>query len=440
MHIGVIGAGYVGLTTGICLAESGNTVAFHDRDTDRLAQLRRGELPIYEPGLGELLENNLRAGRLAFHDALSPLVEHCEILFIAVGTPPMSDGRPDVRAVEEIAMSIVRTMPAPRVIVLKSTVPVGTNARLAPLLTPHATTSFDLVSNPEFLKEGTAVDDFLKPDRVVIGTNSPHAANLMQELYAPFLRTGKPILVLSPTSSEMTKYAANAMLSTKISFINEIANLCERLGADITEVRTGICTDSRIGFQFLHPGLGFGGSCFPKDIQALVRLCDDVGYRGALLSAVREVNEDQKCTLQRKLRQHFRDGWAGLTVAVWGLSYKPRTDDIRESPALGLIADLLADGASVAVHDPQAMENARRVFGDRIRYGQNMIEPLAGADALCIVTEWNEYRTPDFQLMHQTMRQAVVFDGRNLYDPARMAERGFYYHGVGRNLLPKCCG
>lgn len=432
MNIAVVGSGYVGLTAGICFAESGNEVICVDIDREKVDRLNLGELPIYEPGLQELLTGNLSSGRLRFSCDLPEAVRESLIIFIAVGTPSREDGLPDVSMVENVARSIIGAMDDYRILVIKSTVPVGTTVRLAEQLSRLTDTPFDLASNPEFLKEGYAIDDFSRPDRVIIGTTSPKAAQMLEELYAPFVRNGKPIIVMDPTSSEMAKYAANALLSTKISFINELANLCEKLGADIDDVRRGICSDSRIGYQFLYPGLGFGGSCFPKDIEALVRICDQVGYPGWLLKSVKEVNDYQKHTLQRKVRAHFGDDLTGMKFAVWGLSFKPRTDDVRESAAMDLIADLLAGGAKVSVHDPQALENAKKVLDDQVIYCHQMYDAVDGADGLCVVTEWNEYRNPSYDKMLAALRRPVIFDGRNVYDPVKMRARGFVYFGIGK--------
>jgi UDPglucose 6-dehydrogenase len=432
MKIAVVGTGYVGLTAGVCLAESGNDVIGVDTDREKVDHLNQARLPIYEPGLGELLENNLQSGRLRFTTDLDEAVQHARLLFIAVGTPPGPDGLPDIGEVEKVARGIVATMPEYRIIVIKSTIPVGTALRLQKELAAGTDKPFDVASNPEFLKEGYAVEDFLRPDRVIIGTDNPAVAAVLEDLYAPFVRNGNPILLMDPTSAEMTKYAANAMLSTKISFINEIANLCDRLGADIGAVRRGICSDGRIGHQFLYPGLGFGGSCFPKDVLALRRMAQAVQYPAHLLQAVLDVNDWQKCSLQRRIRDCYGPDLKGRTFGIWGLSFKPRTDDIRESPALGLIADLLAANARVKVHDPRAMENVRKVYADRIEYCADMYEALKSADGLCLVTEWNEFRTPDFETMRQWMKVPAIFDGRNLYDPERMRQRGFTYFGIGR--------
>ncbi|MFA5865660.1 MAG: UDP-glucose/GDP-mannose dehydrogenase family protein [Phycisphaerae bacterium] len=432
MKIAVIGTGYVGLTAGTCLAESGNDVIGIDIDRVKVDMLSRGQVPIYEPGLGELVENNVRSGRLRFSTDMEEGIRDSLIIFIAIGTPTTSDGLPDISQVEKIARQIVTQVTDYRIIVIKSTVPVGTTVRLQKELAELTDKPFDLAVNPEFLKEGYAVEDFLRPDRVILGTQNPQTASILEELYAPFVRNGKPILVMDPTSAEMTKYAANAMLSTKISFINEMANLCQRLGGDIDAVRRGICTDSRIGFQFLYPGLGFGGSCFPKDLLAMVRLAEKTDYPAWLLKAVLEVNEFQKTSLQRKIKTYFSNNLRGKTFGIWGLSFKPRTDDIRESAALGLIADLLAAGAKVKVHDPKAMDNMRKIFPDAVEYCNDMYDALADADGLCLVTEWNEFRNPSFEKILQLMKTPVIFDGRNVYDAEKMRHRGFIYFGIGR--------
>ncbi len=432
MKLAVVGTGYVGLTAGICFAESGNDVICVDVDREKVAMLNDCRMPIYEPGLNEMLTANVRASRLAFTCDLESTIQESPIIFVAVGTPPIENGQPDTTALESVIGTIVRTMPDERIIVIKSTVPIGMTVRLIRELKKIAEKPFDIVSNPEFLKEGCAVDDFLRPDRVIIGTTNPRTVPVLQELYAPFVRNNKPIIVMDPTSAEMTKYAANAMLSTKISFINEIACLCDLLGGDINDVRRGICSDRRIGGDFLYPGIGFGGSCFPKDIQALIHIAETVGYPASLLKAVMNVNDTQKQTLQRKIRAHYGESLSGMKFAVWGLSFKPRTDDIRESPALVLVNDLLAAGAEVAVHDPQAMDNAKKVLGTRVNYCQHMYDALEQADGLCLATEWNQYRTPNFQRIVSAMRQPVVFDGRNIYEPHRMTQLGIAYYGIGR--------
>ncbi len=437
MKISVVGTGYVGLTAGVCLAESGNEVIGVDVDEAKVESLSRGELPIYEPELRELLESNVSVGRLRFTCDINEAIHESLVIFVAVGTPPDENGLPDTREVESVCRKIVTSMPAYRLIVIKSTVPIGTTRRLRSELSKLTDAHFDIVNNPEFLKEGCAVEDFLRPDRVIIGSDNPESTSVMEEMYKPFVRSGKPIVVMDPTSSEMTKYASNAMLSTKISFINEISNLCERVGADINSVRRGICSDSRIGYQFLYPGLGFGGSCFPKDMQALVKLAEQVNYPGWLINAVLQVNEFQRESLQRKAEGVFGKDLSGRKFAIWGLSFKPRTDDIRESPAIGLIGYLLAAGSQVIVHDPKAMENVKKIFGDKISYSKDIYKAIDGVDGLFVVTEWNEFRNPDYRLMMERMKKPVIFDGRNVYDADKMAERGFGYFGIGRGTTNK---
>jgi len=422
----------VGLTAGTCFAESGNQVICVDKDAEKVQRLRAGQPTIFEPGLQELIVANLHAGRLRFTTDLQEAVGASRVIFVAVDTPVDDDGEADVSSVEQVIRDIARLMDAYRIVVIKSTVPVGTTRRLAKLMGQYTRHDFDLLNNPEFLKEGYALEDFSRPDRVIIGSDSPEAASVLEQLYAPFVRNGKPVIVMDPLSSEMTKYAANAMLSTKISFINEMANLCERLGADIDGVRRGICSDSRIGYQFLYPGLGFGGSCFPKDLQVMIRMARQAGYDGELLKAVKHVNDYQRQSLQRKIERHYGGSPAGKTFAVWGLSFKPRTDDVRESAAVPLIEQLLRWGATVKVHDPRAMENIGKIFGRRISYYDDCYEPLRDADALCVVTEWNEFRNPDFAKIKSLMRQPVIFDGRNLYAPERMRDLGFVYYSIGR--------
>jgi UDPglucose 6-dehydrogenase len=432
MKLTVIGSGYVGLTAGICFAESGNNVICVDVDEEKINSLNRGILPIYELGLQELLVKNLDNSNLFFTIDLADAVQNSQIIFIAVGTPPGPDGYPDLTQVDTAAYDIIRYIPDYRIIVIKSTVPIGTNSRLSNELARLTEIPFDLVSNPEFLKEGCAIEDFFRPDRIIIGTTSPNAAAVLQELYDPFVRNGKPIIVMDPTSAEMTKYAANAMLGTKISFINEIANLCDLLGADINNVRRGICSDIRIGYHFLYPGLGFGGSCFPKDVQALIRIGETHGYPGWLLRAVKQVNDHQKFTLQRKIISLFGEDLTGLHFALWGAAFKPGTDDIRESPAIGLISDILSRSGHLHVHDPQALENLKKIFGNQIQYYQEMYQMLENVDALCILTEWAVYRNPDIEKMLQLMRRPIIFDGRNLYECAKMTGKGFTYFGIGR--------
>jgi UDPglucose 6-dehydrogenase len=443
VKIAVIGTGYVGLVTATCLAESGNDVVGIDKDRRKIDVLEVDQIPIYEPGLLELVRRNRREGRLTFTTDLVRGTADAQMVFIAVGTPPGNDGAADLSNLWAVADALARAARSDqwaaagkKVIVIKSTVPVGTNRALAERLgtngPPAGGASFDVASNPEFLKEGAAVDDFMKPDRVVVGVRRPEVAELLRELYAPFLRTERPFLVMTPESAEMTKYVANAMLATKISFINEMANLCERLAADVNDVRRGIGHDERIGFQFLFPGAGFGGSCFPKDIQALIAMARRLGTPAQLLEAVREVNEAQKQVLGEKVRGHYGPELRHKTLAVWGLAFKPRTDDVREAPALALLDTLLAEGARVRVHDPEAMENVRAVYGARLSYCARPYEALEGADGLAIVTEWPEFRRPDFALMRRLLREPVIFDGRNLYEPTTVRSLGFTYYGIGR--------
>ena len=432
MKIAVIGSGYVGLVVGACLAETGNDATCADVDQRKIDGLKKNVLPIYEPGLDMLVERNQQQGRLRFTTDVAAAVADAEVVFIAVGTPPDEDGSADLRHVLAVADIIGEHMRRETVVVTKSTVPVGTAQKVAATVARKARHPFHMCSNPEFLKEGAALDDFMKPDRVVRGVDSDHARSVMAELYAPFVRTGKPIIFMDIPSAEMTKYAANAMLATRISFMNEIANLCEKVGANVDLVRKGIGSDSRIGPSFLFPGPGYGGSCFPKDVKALVRTAGDAGSRLGVLEAVEEANERQKHRLFEKLHCALGDALAGAHVAVWGLAFKPQTDDMREAPALTLIDDVLRAGATVTAHDPAALEEARRRVGDRIRYAETNYDALVGADALVVVTDWNEYRHPDFNRMRATLRRAVVVDGRNLYDPAKMATLGFSYFSFGR--------
>ncbi len=430
MRIAIIGTGYVGLVAGTCFAETGNDVVCVDKDTTKIDGLKDGVIPIYEPGLEELVKRNVAEGRLTFTTDLDEAVKQALICFIAVGTPPGDDGSSDLTAVLAVAQSIGRAMNGFKVIVDKSTVPVGTARRVADALRRETEHPFDVVSNPEFLKEGAAIDDFLKPDRVVIGCDDPRTADIMRELYAPFVRTGKPILVMDVESAELTKYAANAMLATRISFMNEMATLCERLGADVNAVRKGIGLDSRIGMSFLFPGIGYGGSCFPKDVKALVKTAGDGGYELRILQSVERVNEEQKKWLLRKVDGHFGDV-AGKVFGLWGLSFKPRTDDMREAPAIVVVNGLLERGATVRVSDPVAMTEARRHFEDRVTYCENHYDALDGADALIVCTEWNQFRNPDFDRIRSLLRAPNVFDGRNIYSSAHLADRGFTYFGVG---------
>jgi UDPglucose 6-dehydrogenase len=439
MKVAVIGTGYVGLVTGTCLAESGNEVTCVDNNPAKIELLNGGGMPIYEPGLTELVTKNCRDGRLVFTTDLTAAVRAARLVFIAVGTPQSHEGDADLSAVWAVAKAIavaLKDLPsgpaASRVVVTKSTVPVGTNARVAEILAENGCPHIDICSNPEFLKEGAAIDDFMKPDRVVVGVRKPEVGEVMRELYAPFLRTERPFLVMSPESSEMTKYVANAMLATKISFINEMANLCDRLDADINDVRRGIGHDQRIGFQFLFPGPGYGGSCFPKDIRAIIGMGRKVHLPLQMMQSVDEVNEAQKQVLFSKIAAHFGGNLTGKTFALWGLAFKPRTDDIREAPALVLIDALLKAGATVRAHDPEAMKNVKEIYGDKVVFCDKPYGALEGADGLVIVTEWAEFRTPDFDLMRKLLTAPLVFDGRNIYDEKAMAGYGFTYYAIGR--------
>ncbi len=431
MKLGVVGTGYVGLVVGACFAESGNDVMCVDKDVAKIRALQRGRVPIYEPGLEELVRRNRAEGRLVFTTALERAVRASEVIFIAVGTPMGEDGSADVQHVLDVARDIARAMNGYKVIVNKSTVPVGTAVRVREVIRLQTTHPFSVVSNPEFLKQGAAIEDFMKPDRVVIGAEDPRSAGLMKELYAPFTRTGAPIMVMDCTSAELSKYAANAMLATRVSFMNEIANVCEAVGADVDQVRMAMAADRRIGPSFLFPGVGYGGSCFPKDVKALVKFSEEHAYDFRILRAVEAVNDAQKTRLVGRIEAHF-GSLKGRQIAVWGLSFKPKTDDMREAPAITIINALLAKGARVHAFDPEAEKTARRVFGSRIAYAATAYEALTGADALVIVTEWNEFRRPDFARMKRLMRTPVVFDGRNVYSPASMRALGFTYFSIGR--------
>jgi len=428
----VIGSGYVGLVAGTCFAESGNDVICADIDADKVARLQRGDIPIYEPGLQELVKRNVTEGRLSFTTDLRDAVRRSLVCFIAVGTPPGEDGGADLAAVIRVAAEIGEAMDGYRVIVDKSTVPVGTAERVRQVIASRTSHPFDVVSNPEFLKEGAAIEDFMKPDRVVIGADTPRAVELMKELYSPFVRTEQPIVVMSAASAEMTKYCANAMLAARISLMNEFANLCEKVGADVDDVRRGIGFDRRIGHHFLFPGVGYGGSCFPKDVKAVIKTAEQYDLDFRMLRAAEEVNERQKRTLVEKVMQHFGEYLRGMRFAVWGLAFKPRTDDMREAPALTVIEGLLRAGAEVHAHDPEALTEAHRLFGDRVRYHRVNYDALQDADALLVLTEWNEFRRPDFARMRELMKRPVIFDGRNIYDTKQMQELGFTYYSVGR--------
>jgi UDPglucose 6-dehydrogenase len=431
MNITVVGSGYVGLVVGGCLAETGNAVVCADVDQAKIDGLRNNVLPIYEPGLDDYVERNQKQGRLSFTTNIGEAIASADVVFIAVGTPPDEDGSADLRHVLSVAEEIGRHMTRELVVVTKSTVPVGTAAKVSAAVNRHAQLPFHMCSNPEFLKEGAAIDDFMKPDRVVIGVESDHARSVMAELYAPFVRTGKPILFMDLPSAEMTKYAANAMLATRISFMNEIANLCEVVGADVDQVRKGIGSDTRIGPAFLFPGPGYGGSCFPKDVKALVRTARACDVPLRVLDAVEHANDEQKHVLFKKV-QACLGSVKGKRVALWGLAFKPNTDDMREAPALILIEELLGAGAEVVAHDPVAMHETERRIGRTITYAESSYAALADADALIVVTDWNEYRHPDFERIKSTLRTAIVVDGRNLYDAQKMRALGFTYASIGR--------
>jgi len=432
MKIAVIGTGYVGLVAGTCFAETGNGVICVDVNPAKVESLRKGVLPIYEPGLEEMVLRNVQAGRLSFTTDTADAVRQSQVIFIAVGTPQDEDGSADLTYVLAAARDIGRAMNGPRIVVDKSTVPVGTAEKVAAAIREVTEHAVVVVSNPEFLKEGNAIDDFLKPDRVVIGTDDEEARKVMTDLYGPFVRTGKPILCMDTRSAEMTKYAANALLATKISFINEIANLCERLGADVSKVREGIGSDARIGPHFLFAGIGYGGSCFPKDVSALGRSARDAGYEFRILDAVQAANEHQKGVILEKVESVFGSDLAGKTFAVWGLSFKPKTDDMREAPSLTVIRGLLQRGAKVVAHDPEAMKEARRMLGDSVRLVDSNYEACTGADALLVLTEWSTYQRPDFDTLARLLKSPVIIDGRNIYSPERMKALGFTYHSIGR--------
>jgi UDPglucose 6-dehydrogenase len=432
MQIAVVGAGYVGLVTGTCLADSGNTVTCVDINAERISMLERGDIPIYEPGLEEMVVRNSKAGRLNFSTDLSSSVRNSQIVFLAVGTPPAKDGSADLSSLWKVVDSVAPYLEPEAVVVTKSTVPVGTCAGIEARLKELTGRDCQVASNPEFLKEGAAIEDFQRPDRVVVGVRSDVVADILRGLYMPFLRTENPFIVMSPESSEMTKYVANSLLATKISFMNEVANLCERMDADIDDVRRGIGHDKRIGFSFMFPGVGYGGSCFPKDVQALAAMARDKGVAPRILTAVHETNLNQKRVLGEKIALHF-GSLEGRRIAVWGLAFKPRTDDVRDAPSIDLIDRLLDAGAHVAVYDPEAMDNVRAIYGERLTYTTSAMDALDGADCLAIVTEWGDFRHPDFDEMIRRMRSPTIFDGRNLYVPAEIRSRGFVYHSIGRS-------
>ncbi len=432
MKIAVVGTGYVGLVTGTCFAETGNDVVCVDIDVQKVNKLNNGEITIYEPGLNKLFLRNLKEERLSFTTDLAAGTREAAIIFLALPTPPGADGSADLRFVLDVAGKLGTLMEDYKVIIDKSTVPVGTAEKVRDAIASNFKGEFDVVSNPEFLREGVAVDDFMKPDRVVIGTSSERARKIMEELYNPFVRQGNPIIFMNERSAELTKYAANSFLATKITFMNEIAQLCERLGADVDMVRRGIGSDERIGKRFLFPGIGYGGSCFPKDVQALVQSSNDVSYEFKILNAVMEINEKQKMHLIPKIKKYFGGNLKGKHFALWGLAFKPNTDDIREAPALYIIEALRKEGCSISVYDPEAMNNVRAQIGNTVKYGENQYDVLENADALIIATEWNEFRTPNFLKMVTSMKNKVIFDGRNLFDITAIGELGFYYESIGR--------
>jgi len=432
MNISIVGTGYVGLVQGACFADTGNDVICMDIDAKKIAGLKKGVMPIYEPGLAEVIQRNAKDGRITFTTDLKTAVQKSEILFMCLPTPQSEDGSADLSRVLGVAEQLAKLVNAPKIVVSKSTVPVGTVDRISKIMKTHAKHPVDVVSNPEFLKEGTALQDSLRPDRVIVGTASKKAAAIMRELYDPFVRTGNPIIVMDVRSAELTKYAANAFLATKITFMNDLANLCDRVGADVEWIRKGIASDPRIGKQFLFPGVGYGGSCFPKDVNALVKTAEDQGHPLRILKSVDAVNTDQKSVLVQKILRHFDGKIAGKTFAVWGLAFKPQTDDMRDAPSLVIIKKLLELGAKIKAHDPVAIEVAEGILGKRVKFCAKPFEAVKGADALIIVTEWNEFRSADIGKVKQLLKKPVVFDGRNIYDPEEMRQFGFAYYGIGR--------
>jgi UDPglucose 6-dehydrogenase len=433
--ITVVGTGYVGLVTGTCFAETGNQVICVDIDTKKVERMRQGEIPIYEPHLDVLFERNIKAGRLSFTTNLEEGIKDAEIIFLALPTPPGEDGSADLSYILGVASQLGKIIEDYKVVVDKSTVPVGTAEKVRAAIAANAQVDFDVVSNPEFLREGFAVDDFMKPDRVVIGSSSAKAVKVMEQLYKPFVRQGNPIIFMDEKSAELTKYAANSFLATKITFMNEIANFCELVGADVDKVRIGIGSDDRIGKRFLFPGIGYGGSCFPKDVQALVTSGNENSFSFEILKAVMEVNESQKTILIPKIRNFFRGNLSGKKIAIWGLAFKPDTDDIREAPALYIIEELLKDGAEVVAYDPEAMDNVKEILGDKIAFVENEYDAINQADALIICTEWGVFRNPDFDKISSMLKDKVIFDGRNLFDLNEMTEKGFFYSSIGRSVI-----
>ena len=432
MKIAVIGTGYVGLVTGTCFAETGNMVTCVDIDESKVNKLSSGQITIYEPGLEKIFLRNIKESRLKFTTQLEEAIEDVEIIFLALPTPPGADGSADLKYVLDVADNLGKILKGYKVIVNKSTVPVGTAEKVSVAISANYKGNYDVVSNPEFLREGVAVDDFMKPDRVVVGTRSERAKKLISDLYAPFVRQGNPVIFMDERSSELTKYAANSFLATKISFMNEIAQLCERMGADVDMVRRGIGSDDRIGKRFLFPGIGYGGSCFPKDVQALIMSSDEVNYEFEILKAVEKVNAYQKLHLVEKIKAHYNNDLQGKHFALWGLAFKPNTDDIREAPALAIIDALTQAGATVTAYDPEAMPNVKRQIGDKIKYAENQYQALEGAESLIIATEWSEFRTPDFEKIKKNLKFNIIFDGRNLFDIIKMKEIGFKYDSIGR--------
>ncbi|MEH0157925.1 UDP-glucose/GDP-mannose dehydrogenase family protein [Limibacter armeniacum] len=436
MKIAVVGTGYVGLVSGTCFAETGNHVICVDNNEEKVDKLTNGRLTIYEPGLELLFHRNTKEGRLTFTTNLEEAVRESEIIFLALPTPPGEDGSADLSYVLGVAEELGHIIRDYKVIVDKSTVPVGTAEKVTAAIAKHAKVDFDVVSNPEFLREGVAVDDFMKPDRVVIGTSSERAKKVMHRLYEPFVRQGNPVYFMDERSAEMTKYAANSYLATRITFMNEIANLCEKLGANVDMVRIGMGSDSRIGKRFLFPGVGYGGSCFPKDVQALAKTARENDYDFRLLHSVMDVNDQQKFVLANKIKRHYGENLSGKTVAIWGLAFKPNTDDIREAPAIYIIEELLKAGAKVRAYDPEATENMQKIFGDQVDFVDHRYDALKDADCLAIITEWSIFRTPDFEYMGELMKEKVIFDGRNLYHLEDMKASGFFYNSIGRNEVP----
>ncbi len=435
MKIAVVGTGYVGLVTGTCFSETGNTVTCVDIDQEKVKKLQNGKITIYEPGLEQLFERNIKQKRLSFTTNLEEGIKDAKIIFLALPTPPGEDGSADLKYILKVAEDLGPLLKEYTVIIDKSTVPVGTSEKVRQKIAAGSKVDFDVVSNPEFLREGVAVEDFMKPDRVVIGTSSTEAQKIMEVLYAPFVRQGNPIIFMDEKSAELTKYAANSFLATKITFMNEIANLCELLGADVDSVRRGVGTDSRIGKRFLFPGIGYGGSCFPKDVQALAKSSQEVKYEFKILTSVMEVNELQKTKLIPRIKDYFKNDLKGKSIAIWGLSFKPHTDDIREAPALYNIEALLAEGAVIKVHDPESMDNVKNLFGDKIQYALTPYDAAEGADAILIATEWPEFRAPDFDKLSSLVKAKVIFDGRNLYDLNIMKDLGYAYFSIGREAV-----